>query len=401
MWRTKKAPGLATQGSFCCFVWLDGADAASARALGARLDLEGHLLATAEAVEVKANSTRRACSRNGACGERRYCTGYLGVYPFRLVPNPWGFGQASRAGLIDLREVAFPQPQVLRSHLQELVVSEEVERLFEAQLAGRSQPHRDVRGGRPDVGLLLLPADIDPDVAWSLLDADDHPLVHCLAGLDEGGAALLRPGQPESQGGAGRRGGEGAVALLPEVACPGPVPDSDRAHQTGARGQRQEVVAEADQAAGRDQVFEAHAAPGVVADLDHLPAPLPERLRHRAQVLFADIDREPLHGLHTLAVDLLDDGLWTRDLELIALPAHRFDEHGQVKLAAPAHQESLGRIGVLHMEAEVGVQLLVEPGAQLPGGRKLALATRERRRVDTERHPNGRLVDLDTRQWVR
>jgi hypothetical protein len=134
----KEAPGLATQGSFCCFVWLDGTDAASARALGARLDLEGHLLATAEAVEVtfgatpveeeflsvfgcdkakatvrdqlldgacrhfhllslelKANSTRRACSRNGACGERRYCTGYLEYTRsgYRLtagLPTPWG-----------------------------------------------------------------------------------------------------------------------------------------------------------------------------------------------------------------------------------------------------------------------------------------------------------------------
>src|ERR1700730_13743149 len=115
----KKSPGSFDPGLFCCFVLLDGANAAGARALGARLDLEGHLLATAEAVEVtfgatpveeefltvfgcdkakaavryqlldgacrhfhllslelKANSTRRACSRNGACGEHRYCTGY-------------------------------------------------------------------------------------------------------------------------------------------------------------------------------------------------------------------------------------------------------------------------------------------------------------------------------------
>src|SRR5258708_35525743 len=45
------------RGSLCCFVWLDGADAASARALGARFDLEGHLLATAEAVEVAFGAT--------------------------------------------------------------------------------------------------------------------------------------------------------------------------------------------------------------------------------------------------------------------------------------------------------------------------------------------------------
>src|SRR6267143_1917612 len=118
----KRSPRSFDPGLFCCFVLLDGADAAGARALGARLDLEGHLLATAEAVEVafgatpveeefltvfgcdkakatvrdqlldgacrhfhllslelKAYSTRRACSRNGACGERRHCAGYKSI----------------------------------------------------------------------------------------------------------------------------------------------------------------------------------------------------------------------------------------------------------------------------------------------------------------------------------
>src|SRR5258708_14603685 len=45
------------RGSLCGFGWVDGADAASARALGARFDLEGHLLATAEAVEVAFGAT--------------------------------------------------------------------------------------------------------------------------------------------------------------------------------------------------------------------------------------------------------------------------------------------------------------------------------------------------------
>src|SRR5713226_4570329 len=52
-----KKPGSFDPGLFCCFVWLDGADAAGARALGARFDLEGHLLATAEAVEVAFGAT--------------------------------------------------------------------------------------------------------------------------------------------------------------------------------------------------------------------------------------------------------------------------------------------------------------------------------------------------------
>src|SRR5712691_9369515 len=53
----KKKPGSFDPGLLSCFVLLDGADAASARALGARFDLEGHLLATTEAVEVAFGAT--------------------------------------------------------------------------------------------------------------------------------------------------------------------------------------------------------------------------------------------------------------------------------------------------------------------------------------------------------
>src|SRR5438034_1803476 len=49
--------------------------------------------------------------------------------------------------LIDLRQVALSQPQMLGRHLQQLVVGEEVEGLLEALAARRGQPDRDVRRG--------------------------------------------------------------------------------------------------------------------------------------------------------------------------------------------------------------------------------------------------------------
>src|ERR1700730_11963190 len=98
--------------------------------------------------------------------------------------------------------MALSKAQMLGRHLQKLVVSEETQRLLQAQPAGRGQAYRDIRGRRTNVGLLLLPADIDPYVARTLLDADDHPLVHRLPRLDECGAALLRAGQPEGERGA-------------------------------------------------------------------------------------------------------------------------------------------------------------------------------------------------------
>ena len=71
-----------------------------------------------------------------------------------------------------------------------------------------------------------------------------------------------------------------------------------------------------------------------------------------------------------------------------------------MQLATAADQEPLRRAGVFDMKAQVGVELLVEPGAQLARGRELAFATGERRRVDAEGHPHRRLVDRDPGQRV-
>src|SRR6267378_6318443 len=109
--------------------------------------------------------------------------------------------------------MALAKAKMLRGDLEQLVIGKEVQRLLQAWSRGRRQPHRDIGSRRPDVGLLLLPADIDADVPRALLDADDHPLIDGFARLDEGGAAFLRAGQPESKGRSCGRSGEGAVAL--------------------------------------------------------------------------------------------------------------------------------------------------------------------------------------------
>src|SRR5690349_5009992 len=82
-----------------------------------------------------------------------------------------GFRGPAGAGLIDLREVTLAQAQVLGRDLEQLVVGEEVERLLQAQFRGGGEPHRDVGSRRADVRLLLLPADVDPDVARASLHA--------------------------------------------------------------------------------------------------------------------------------------------------------------------------------------------------------------------------------------
>src|SRR5258706_4765500 len=101
----------------------------------------------------------------------------------------------------------------------------------------------------------------------------DHPVVPLLAGQDEGRAPLVSPRKTEGEGRPRRGGGQGAVALLAEVARPRPVADADRAHEAGAGGQRQEAVAKADESARRDGVLEADAPLADLDDFDHFAGP--------------------------------------------------------------------------------------------------------------------------------
>ena len=76
----------------------------------------------------------------------------------------------------------------------------------------------------------------------------------------------------------------------------------DVADQAGAARQVQELVLEADQAARRDAVLEAHAAPAVRLHVDQLALALAELLHHAALVLVLDVDRHQLDRLVALAV---------------------------------------------------------------------------------------------------
>ena len=90
-----------------------------------------------------------------------------------------------------------------------------------------------------------------------------------------------------------------------------------------------------------------------------------------------------------------------RDHHLEAFAAHHLDEDGELEFAAAEDLEGVGRAGVLHLERDVGEQLLVEAVAQVARGDVLAFAAGEGRVVDVELDRDGRLVDGDGRQRLR
>ena len=111
-----------------------------------------------------------------------------------------------------------------------------------------------------------------------------------------------------------------------------------------------------------------------------------------------DIEHHRLEGLVPLAAHLAGNHRGPRHRELVALAAHCLDQYGQVELPAAGDLEAFGIDGFRHPKRHVVGRFAKQPGPELPAGQEPAVAPSERRRVDAERHRQGRLVDGERRQ---
>ena len=137
------------------------------------------------------------------------------------------------------------------------------------------------------------------------------------------------------------------------LAGPRAVALPDLVHQPGAARLGQQLAAVAHQPAHRHDELHAHAAVGVGGHLLHAALAGRQRLADRADELGRDVDRDALVRLVDRAVDLAQQHLRARHLQLEALAAHLLDQHGQLELAAAAHLERLRRLGRPHLDGDV------------------------------------------------
>ena len=124
-----------------------------------------------------------------------------------------------------------------------------------------------------------------------------------------------------------------------------------------------------------------------------------EGLGDGADVLVGHVADAPLERLVAPAVDLPGDDLGPADLQLVALAAHRLDEHGELQLAPAGHLDHVGRVGVLDADRHVAEHLALEA---LPQVARREVPARpcpaSGRGVDAEGHAQHRLVDGEAGQ---
>ncbi len=135
------------------------------------------------------------------------------------------------------------------------------------------------------------------------------------------------------------------------------VADQAGAHHAVALGRGQEGVAQPDQPAGRDRELEADVAPAVVDHVEHARPAATDQIGHDADERFGGVDHEVLDRFALLAVDLFGDDLRARDLELVPLAPHRFDQDRKVQLAATGDGKDVRLLCRLDPQREIRLQL--------------------------------------------
>src|SRR6266571_1733733 len=297
--------------------------------------------------------------------------------------------------------MALAQPDRFRRDLDQLALADELDRVLERESYGRGEHDRLVLAGGADVGELLGADRVDHEVVVAGVDADDHSFVYRVPGAHEHAAALLELPQRVGDGDAVVLRHEDPVAALGDLALHRRIVVEHVAHDSRAAGHRQELALEADQPAGRDAVFEPHAALAVGLHVGELAAAPAELFHDHALVRLLDVDRQQLERLAALAVNFLVDDARPRHRELVAFAAHVLEQDREVQLAAPANDERVGIRGEFDAQGDVALDLALEPLAQLAASDEFSLAPGERRGVDEEIHRQRRLVHLERRQRLR
>ena len=168
--------------------------------------------------------------------------------------------------------------------------------------------------------------------------------------------------------------------------------------EAAAGGEGHEFGLEADEAARRDEVFEADAAFAVRHHVAQFAFALAHALHHRALVLFVKVKDDEFVGFVGFAVDFFVDDFGTRDAEFVAFAAHGFDEHGEVQLAPAADFEFVGVVHFFNAQGDVVDEFALQAFFDLPASDEFAFAPSEGGVVDLEGHAHGRLVHGEVRQ---
>src|SRR5713226_3028354 len=255
-------------------------------------------------------------------------------------------------------------------------------------------------GGAHD-GLLFFFGDVDVHVLFAVIFTENHAFVDVDGGTDEELAAFLDIPQSKRGGDSGAVGDErarGAQGHFAGVVHPA---IEDGVNEGGAARVREQLAAQADQAARGDFEIQAHAAGIVVAHLEHFAAAAADGFQDDADETFRDVDHQALEGLELAAVFGAHNDFGFADHQFKTFAAHGLDQDGELQFAAAEHAEGFRRVGVFDADGDVGEQLFLQAVAKVARSNVGAFLAGKRAAVDGENHGQRGLVDQERFERLR
>ena len=248
---------------------------------------------------------------------------------------------------------------------------------------------------------MLLAADLHDHVDVARVLADDLAAINLQARVDEQAGTLLKRLDRVSSRVAAFLRDERTAGAAGDLAAIRTVLEERVVQQTRAARFGEELGADAEQTARRDLELDAHAAAAGIDHVGHLAASLLNLLHDRADVRLVDVDDESLVRLQRFPAGFLENDLRARQRELEGFAAHVLREDREVQLAAAAHFEAVGQIGLAHAKGDVLAQLALEALFDVARRDVLAFGAGERRIVHHPEHRDGGLVDGDGLEALR
>src|SRR6266852_1857509 len=114
--------------------------------------------------------------------------------------------------------------------------------------------------------------------------------------------------------------------------------------QGGAARVRQQLAAQADQAARRNFKIQSHATGAVIAHLQHFAAAAADGFHDDADEIFRNVDHQALDRLEFLAIFVAHHDFGLADHQFEALAAHGLDQNGELQFAAAEYAEGFRRV---------------------------------------------------------
>ncbi|OPY14708.1 MAG: hypothetical protein A4E69_00989 [Syntrophus sp. PtaB.Bin138] len=229
---------------------------------------------------------------------------------------------------------------------------------------------------------------------------DNLAFIDYLSGRDEKPPPGLQGIEGVSCGRAILHGDEHAVLPMGDGALEGLILVKLMMDDGLACGGVEKAVPQSDHSARRDMELQTGPTPDGIDFLEFSPL-FADHFNDSAGEIGRYVHNEKLDGFCLPVVDFLVDDMRLAHLELIAFPAHCFNQDGKVQYAPSIDLEGFRSRGSLHAQGNVALDLSVQPVPQMAARDIPPFLPEKGRIVVGKRHAHRRFIHGDDGQRLR